>query len=468
MIASSAAIASPKKASLTASISWSAGSVATAAISNTISIYGLFYLSAVLGLGIGVAGTLILISKLYDAFTDPVMGAISDRTNHSLGRRRVYIGIGAILTGLAMALFLSVGGITSGVNLGVALILLLLLSTSYTIFSVPYLAMPPDLAPEYDDRTKLMSFRMFFIMIGVMAGSVGGPVLIQQFEAPATGFMVLGALLGCVIIVFGLIAFFGTSGADPRAAPDQVETERTSLHQLFVQPFIDLFAVLKNQPFRLLTVVKLLQLAVLATALACTPYFFASVLGKGQDDIGVYLGVFTIAGLISIPILRFVLRWAGKRNAFIGLLFGYACVLVSWYFWTETEPMTFFYMRAVGLGIFSTGTVLCALALLPDTMEYDRLTSGRSREGVMSGVFTLVEKVSSALGPFIVGWILQSQGLIVTPGEIVVEQPEKVLTAIKLSYSLIPAAITLCCIPVLLLYRLDDKELEQARTSQGA
>jgi len=86
----------------------------------------------------------------------------------------------------------------------------------------------------------------------------------------------------------------------------------------------------------------------------------------------------------------------------------------------------------------------------------------------MSGVFTLVEKVSSALGPFTVGIILESQGLIVRPGEIVVEQPEKVLTAIKLSYSLIPAAITLCCIPVLLFYRLDDKELEQARTSQGA
>lgn len=449
------------------SIAWASGSVATAAISNTISIYGLFYLSVVAGIDIGLAGTLILVSKLYDAFTDPVMGAISDRTRHRLGRRRVYVGVGSVLTGLSMALFLGAGGLVGGLHLAGALVLLLVLSTSYTIFSVPYLAMPPDLAPEYDKRTQLMSFRMVFIMIGVTLGSVGGPLLLSRFEDQSTGFMVLGLLLGALIIVFGLIAFFGTAGADPDMHPKEVDASPISMYEIFVQPFQDLVQVLGNAPFRLLTIVKLLQLAVLATALACTPYFFSSVLGRGQADIGAYLGIFTVVGLLIIAPLRYLLRFVGKRQAFVYLLVGYACVMASWYFWTESEPGIFFYVRAVGLGIFSTGTVLCALALLPDTMEYDRLVSGRSREGIMSGVFTLVEKVSSAIGPFIVGWVLASQGLIQATGGEIPDQPEDVVAVIKLAYSLIPAAITLSCIPFLLRYNLNEAELEQARLAAG-
>ena len=82
----------------------------------------------------------------------------------------------------------------------------------------------------------------------------------------------------------------------------------------------------------------------------------------------------------------------------------------------------------------------------------------------MSGVFTLVEKVSGAIGPLLVGLLLQSQGLIVAaPGE-TVEQPGQVLIAVKIGMSLLPAAITLACIPFLLLYRLDESELERARS----
>ena len=136
----------------------------------------------------------------------------------------------------------------------------------------------------------------------------------------------------------------------------------------------------------------------------------------------------------------------------------------SWFLWRTGESEVFFYARAVGLGFASTGTLLCALALLPDTMEYDRNISGESREGVMSGVFTLVEKASGALGPLLVGLLLQSQGLISTATGETVEQPESVLFAVKIGMSLMPAVLSLACIPFLLLYRLDEKMLQQSRT----
>jgi GPH family glycoside/pentoside/hexuronide:cation symporter len=456
-----------RSASLIQSTSWAAGSVATATISNAMSLFGLFYLSSIAGLEVGVAGVLIFVSKLYDAFTDPVMGGLSDRTSHRLGRRRVYIAVGALLTGGALALFFGIGGLTSGLSIVSALVLLLLLSTSYTVFSVPYLAMPPDLAPEYDGRTRLMSMRVFFLMMGVLLGAVGGPMIVSSFGEGTTGFAYLGIILGIVVTIFGLIAFAGTSGADPQAPPEG-KAEPATFSNIIVRPFINLFAVLQNKPFRLLTIVKLLQLAVLATALACTPYFFSMVLERDQADIGKYLGTFTIVGILVLPLLRFVVKALGKRNAFIVLLFGYGSVMASWFLWQEGEAEIFFYMRAVLLGTFSTGTLLCALALLPDTMEYDRLVSGRSREGVMSGVFTLVEKVSGAIGPLLVGLLLQSQGLIVAERGTVVEQPESVLMAIKIGMSLVPAVITFTCIPFLLRYSLDEVELERVRAAAPA
>lgn len=452
----------PRQASLTQSIAWASGSVATATISNTMALFGLFYLSSIAGLEIGVAGALIFASKLYDAFTDPVMGGLSDRTTHRFGRRRIYVLIGAVLTGSALALFFGIGGLTTGLHVGVALILLLVLSSAYTVFSVPYLAMPPDLAPSYDGRTQLMSMRVFFLMMGVLLGAVGGPMIVEQFGEGTRGYASLGIVLGAVVTLFGLIAFFGTKDADP-TSPPAGEAEPLTTYTLLIQPFINLFAVLGNKPFRLLTIIKLLQLAVLATALACTPYFFSLVLERSPGDIAKYLGTFTIVGILTLPILRFVIKWLGKRNAYIFLLCGYGTMMASWFLWSPGEAEVYFYLRAIFGGFFSTGSLLCALALLPDTMEYDRLVSGRSREGVMSGVFTLVEKVSGATGPLLIGLLLQSQGLIVTaPGETAV-QPDGVVTAIKVGMSLIPAAITFACIPFLLMYSLDEQELQRAR-----
>jgi len=464
MTAANQAMPASPGANLVQSTAWAAGSVATATISNALALFGLFFLSSIAGLEVGTAGILIFVSKLYDAFTDPVMGALSDRTQHHLGRRRIYVGLGALLTGAALALFFGIAGFTNGLTVISALFLLLILSSAYTVFSVPYLAMPPDLAPTYDSRTQLMSLRLFFIMIGVMIGAVGGPEIVSRFGGGITGFTFLGLILGAIVTTFGLIAFFGTNGADATRAPGNATPDAMTIRTLFFDPFRNLVRVLENQPFRLLTIVKLLQLAVLATALACTPYFFSLVLERSQADIGKYLGTFTIVGILAIPILRFFVKWLGKRNAYITLLVGYALAMSSWFLWQPGEAEAFFYIRAIAGGFFSTGTLLCALALLPDTMEYDRLVSQDSREGVMSGVFTLVEKVSGAIGPLLVGLLLQSQGLIVAaPGE-TVEQPGQVLIAVKIGMSLLPAAITLACIPFLLLYRLDESELERARS----
>lgn len=456
------ATASARPVGTIAQITWASGSFATGALFNAMALFALFVMTSFLGISPALAGTIILVARIYDGIIDPLIGALSDRTHHRWGPRRIYLLVGALALGASFALFfnLSALGLEGSAAAFAATALLLLYSTAYSIFTIPYLAMPPDIAPGYDARTRLMSFRVFFLLAGVTAGSAGAPALVEAFGTAEAGYRAMGAVLGLAAAGLCLIVFLGAArlpSPDRPAPPGRLDARA-----LLVSPFTDTARVFAHAPFRLLTLVKLCQLAVLSTVLACTPYFFGLVLGLGTARIGVYFGVFSIAGIVSVPPWRWVIARFGKRETYLVLLVGYGAGLASWFAWAPGEPEWLLYARAVLIGAFSTGTLLCALAMLPDTMEYDRLASGEGREGVMSGVFTFVENVAGALGPFIVGLLLESSGLVTGQGPDVV-QPPAVLEAVQWGVSIVPAAFCLAALPLLWRYRLDERTLEVMR-----
>ena len=466
---------------------WATGSLATGAVFNAMSLFALFYMTSVLGVGAALAGSLLFAVRLYDAVTDPVMGAISDRTRHRWGPQRPYLLLGAVALPLSFALFFNLANLSVAVTGTLLLAALVLYSTSYTVFAVPYLAMSPTLAPSYDGRTRLMSMRVGFMIVGVMIGSAGGPLLVDAAGDGAAGYSALGFGLGGLAVAAGLIAFAGTAasptvgtgqaGQPPAAAvstasnrqdtlaaePLPTPGQRSGASQPPVQgnPFVQALDVFRHAPFRLLTLVKLLQLAVLALALACTPFFFRYVLERPTVEISYYLALFSLAGLVSLAPWRWIITRRGKREVYIVSVTLYGLGMASWFLWQPGEAEWLFYARAALLGVFSNGTLVCALALLPDTMEYDRLASGQNREGMMSGIFTTVEKIAGALGPLIVGLLLEASGFV--EGTDAATQPESALMAVKLGISLVPALICLAAVPVLIAYRLGPTQLEAMR-----
>lgn len=445
---------------------WASGSFATGALFNAMALFGLFFMTSVLNVSPALAGTILLVARIYDGVIDPLIGAVSDRTRHRWGPRRIYLLIGALGLGFSFALFFNLGRIGFD-DMSAAFMVtaaLLLYSTAYSIFSIPYLAMPPEMAPDYQSRTRLMSYRVGFLLAGVMAGSAGAPMLVKWAGGDQSGYEVMGIVLGVASTVLGLVVFWGAarlpqSPVPPRAPPVNVLA-------LLASPFTDMAKVLRNAPFGVLTTVKLCQLAVLSTVLACSPYFFSLVLKVDQSVIGQYYLIFGLAGLASVPFYRAVIGRFGKRNSYLALILLYGLGLVSWYFWQPSEPQALLYARAIVIGSLSTGTLLCALAMLPDTMEYDRLISGEAREGTMSGAFTFVENVAGALGPFLVGLLLEANGLVRGAGPQIV-QPDAVLDAIKLGVSLVPASFCLVAMGFLLRYRLTAQMLVELRGAQA-
>ena len=305
-----------------------------------------------------------------------------------------------------------------------------------------------------------MSFRVFFQLAGVTAGSVGAPFLIQWAGGDLAGYQMMGLVLGILATALCLVVFIGAAYLPPSVRLKPVPFDGVAT--LLASPFVDTARVFSNAPFRILTLVKLFQLAVLATVLACTPYFFGFVLKLDTGQIGTYFMTFTVAGLIALPIMRFLIARFGKRESYIVLIALYTVALASWYLWEPGESQVWFFARAIAIGTLGTGTLLCALSMLPDTMEYDRLQSQQSREGVMSGVFTFVEALAGAIGPFLIGLILQAQGLVQGRGPDIV-QPQSVLDAVQIGVSLVPALLCLLAVPLLLRYRLDEAILVKMR-----
>lgn len=468
---------------------WASGSLATGAAFNAMSVFALFYMTSVLGVSPALAGGLLFAVRLYDAVTDPVMGAISDRTRHRWGPQRPYLLLGAFALALSFALFFNLGRLPVAATSALVIAALVLYSTCYTLFAVPYLAMSPTLAPSYDGRTRLMSLRVGFMIAGVMIGSAGGPLLVDGAGDGAAGYSALGFGLGGLALAAGLIAFAGTAatrtrGADQEKQPAisaasgpleaQAAQPRSSLRQpsgaarapVQSNPFAQALRIFRHAPFRLLTLVKLLQLAVLALVLACTPFFFRYVLERPMTEITYYMVAFSVAGLLSLAPWRWAIKRLGKRKLYIASIALYGLGMASWFLWQPGEAEAFFYARAIFLGVFSNGTLVCALSMLPDTMEYDRLASGENREGMMSGIFTTVEKIAGALGPLIVGILLEARGFI--EGASIAAQPASALMAVKLGFSLVPALLCFAAIPVLLAYRLGPAQLEAMRAKQAA
>ncbi|XUU60788.1 MFS transporter [Erythrobacter sp. HA6-11] len=452
----------PTKVGVVPQIVWASGSFATGALFNAMALFALFFMTNVLGIAPAVAGTIILVARIYDGIIDPLIGSLSDRTKHRWGPRRIYLLIGAIGLGLTFIAFfnLSLLGV-AGTEAGfLVTVLLLLYSTAYSIFTIPYVAMPPEIAPGYDERTRLMSFRVFFQLAGVMAGSVGAPALIAMSGGDQGGYGLMGLILGLAATALCVLVFVGAAWLPQSERPEK--PEKLDATALLISPFADIARVISNAPFRQLMLVKLCQLAVLSTVLACTPYFFGYVLELGQAEIGAFYGAFGVAGIVSVPIYRWLIARFGKRRCYLVLIILYALSLSSWIVWTPDENTAFFFVRAVLIGSFSTGTLLCALAMLPDTMEYDRLKSGEAREGIMSGAWTFIENVAGALGPFIVGLLLQANGLIQSQDPNV-QQPPEVLQAVLWGASIIPATFCVIAIPLLLRYRLDEPMLKEMR-----
>lgn len=424
------------------------GSLGVAILFNTQTVLLTRFMTDEMGIAAGVAGALLAFSKLYDAVTDPLMGWLSDRTTSRWGRRRPWILIGGIGSALS---FIYLFNPPQGLNAVAAMAIgLVAYATFYTLFNVPYLAMPAEMSSDHSERTRLVSWRVKAIGAGQLIGAALAPIMVFKFGGGVGGHGSMAQVLGAVALLALLMCFFGTRGVRSTQA---VNTSHIGWREA-------LALVVANTPFLMLILTKLLQLTAVAISLAAMAYFFREGMGRGFQDLGTYFAVNSIIVILVQPLWVRLSR-GGKARLYSISAIGFSAVTISWFYADATTGMTGILLRSAISALFVGGLLLMGQAMLPDTIHYDWQKTGLRREGIFAGIYTTVEKLSFALGGVCAGMLLQWYGYQSTVSGQVVEQTETAIHGIYIMTAIVPALLMLLsCIP-LALYPLKESELRQ-------
>jgi glycoside/pentoside/hexuronide:cation symporter, GPH family len=359
-----------------------------------IGFYLLYYFTDVVKLPASLAGTALMIGKIWDAVTDPATGFISDRTVSKWGRRRPYIFVGALGCFAGMILMFWPPG-----NLGTMELFLLMtfyfcaLNLAYTLVNIPYAALLPELTDDFDQRTVLTGYRMSFAVVGTLVGAGAVLPLIGLFGGGSAGWIWMGGITGFIIMATSMITVWAVR--EPvRTVPEKGDG--------FIKTYLDTLGL---KVFLQALLPWMLFIGGTSVVQGSLLYFFKYIYG----DEGLFqlaLLFLLVSSLLFIPVWVFVSKRIGKSRAY---MLGMAIVTVGVLFFAlgggEGRIMYAFVVMAVsGIGL-STHYVM-PHSILPDVVEYDVISSGIRREGVFSSLWTFGSKIGQALALAISGWLL--------------------------------------------------------------
>jgi GPH family glycoside/pentoside/hexuronide:cation symporter len=380
--------------------SWGLGSLGTISYLNVVTALVLVYLTTVMKIEPGVAGLLVFAARIFDAFSDPVMGWITDRTKTRWGRRRPYLLLGAIVCAVSLPLVYAQHHLIGVFDpVPVALAALVFYSLGFTIFNVPYLTMPVEMTADRMQRLGIMGYRSVFMMIGSVVGSAVAPLIVEKLgRQNPDSYQTLGAIYGAWVFLIMLATFVGTGGA--RATEVDETSQRVPLRE-------QIGAVLANRPFMMMVGIKVLQFVALSASGATTAFFVVMVL-KHDFSLMSKLASATIVSTVAfIPFFRWLGRYVTKRTGLAVGIIGEIFATLTWLLATPEDSDAFFIARGILAGIFSSAILLYGQAMWLDTIDYDRERTGLRREGMYTSIYVFIERLGYSLGPLLLGELLQ-------------------------------------------------------------
>ncbi len=437
----------PAKLSLGLKLGYGIGDIGCNIFIVSTGMFLLFFLTNVLGMEPALAGLVLLIPKLWDVVSDPIMGGISDMTRSRMGRRRPYLLYSSIPFGLAFFILFVAPHYESEIATAVHVGLLFALGcTAFTVYNVPYSSMVAEMTDDYNERMSVTSFRMIGSSVGVLLAGGLAMQLVETGGGGAPGFRFMGMIFGLLITLFCLASAWGTRNARFLEA---IETKPAFWEQARIA-----FA---NRPFKALMVMYLFQSTAIGVLMAGQIYYVKYVMKMPETYVGFISAVLFITAIVFIPFWVKVGIKLGKIRAYtlgLGLL---TIMLLSLIFTSPSQPVIFF-IQMFFLGIGFSSFQLFPFSMLPDTIEFDEMKSGMRREGIFSGAWACGQKSAYAIGPSIVGITLSLSGFVSNG-----EQPESVITGIRIVFCLFTAFMMLLSLIPFKKYDLTEERFEEIK-----
>ena len=433
------------KLSLGVKMGFGAGDLGGNLFFTAMGFWSLFYLTDIAGLPAAAAGFAILIGKIWDAVTDPLMGFVSDRTRTRFGRRRPYFLFGSVPLFLSMWWFFSAPRFATEAG-GVlwAALVLCLLNTAFTVVNIPYGSLTPELTKDYTERNSLNGFRFSFAVIGTILGAaVVLPVVGLAGENSRLGFSYVGFLFGLVMALSILTTFFSVR--------EQDRSHEAPLSERFFETFMSVF---KNGTYVRLLVVYACNLTGVTFVQTILVYYF-KYLYRNEGMTTIAMICLLVTAMVCIPVSVLLAKKTGKKRLYqiaLGII-AVGCMAVFLFGHILGMYYTLAVMVFAGIGIgFS---YVPPFSMLPDVIEVDAVRTAKRKEGAYYGMWTFVSKIGIALAPALVGLVLSLSGF--TPDAV---QTPGTLLAIRVLIGPVPVAIFLAGILIIERYPLDEMTYE--------
>ncbi|MCC6639740.1 MAG: MFS transporter [Deltaproteobacteria bacterium] len=365
---------------------------------SVLSLFYLFFLTEVAGLRPALASVVLLLGRTIDAFTDPLMGRLSDLTRSRMGRRRPYFLIGALPFGVSFAaLFVSLPEASESARFVYYTAAYALHTIASTILSVPYMALLPEMSLDYEERTSLSTYRSAASVVGTILAAVATKPTVDALGGGAQGFLLVGCVYGAWLAIPWGIVFLRT-----RERPEFQREPRTSF-------FEGLRLVARHRAYRTLMALYLCSRIAMDVVGAMLIFYFTYWLGR-PADFEVAMGLLLVAAVASLPFWLRASVGTDKRTLFIVGSCWWAVAQIFFVVATPAWPASAIFGLGVLAGIGYAVADLMPWSMLGDVVDADELRTEERREGIYAGFFTFLRKLAGATAVALAGLALEFAG----------------------------------------------------------
>ena len=421
-------------------------------------------LNLAFGMNPALVGWLSGIPRLMDAWTDPIMGYISDNTRSRWGRRRPYMFGGVFAAGLIFILLWQLPeGRSEGYYFWYFLLVSLFFYLAYTVFATPWVALGYELTPDYHERTRLMGVQN---IIGQLAYVIS-PAFLKFMELDQFGGLGNGASVLAIVVAIGCVAF----GIVPALALRERFGEGSSSENS-VSISTQIFGFLRgfgktiaNRDFLMLAGATFLvfngfQLIAAFQFYVTVFYLYAGDTDAAANLILIFGVISSIATFLVIALTTYLGSRIGKRKTFA------ICITVSaigyglkWIFYNPEYP--YLLLICAPLIAFGLGSLFTLMAsMIADVCDVDELNTGQRREGMYGSIFWFMVKLGMAAALLGSGYLLNATGFDVA---LEGNQSEQTLFLMRVYDVVVPVVLSLLAILLIARYSITESKAYEVR-----
>lgn len=416
-----------------------------------ISAFLLIFYTDVMGLAAAAVGTMILVTRVFDAVTDPLMGAIADRTRTRFGRFRPYLLWGALPLAFAGVLTWSVPDLGDTGRLVWAYVTFSLMMLAYTVLSTPYSALSAVMTNDSQQRTTLISFRFIAAFAGTTVVNAFTLDLVRWFGGgnEALGWQLTLGLYGVVASLLFATVFFSTR--ERITPPPQ---QRSDVRQ-------DLRDLLDNRPWKVLFVLALVIMVTIVMRSGATVYYLKYYLERPELT-GWFLGSYSVALAAGAALTPVMTRFVDKKRLMVWLMAAVGVLSCAMFLVPRDAIWLLFLLNTlVGLALGPKSPL--AFSMYADCADYTEWKTGRRATAMTFSAATFSQKLGGALAAAVIGWMLAAMGYVANEA-----QSDASQLGIALLLTVIPGMIAFAAALVMRAYPLDASTMAEVQDALDA